>query len=78
MGFNFGTTIPADEPREPLDIEEGFRLIQLKLRIVGIEPPGKLDGQELPVVYFQGMGQTLSPMPNCNGDYEIRGQAASF
>ena len=70
--FNFMTEVPNDRPRHPLGTEEAFRLIEMKIRITKIEPPGEDDGQALPVV-FKGTSAAVRPAWDPHAVSIIRG-----
>lgn len=76
FAYNFAFESPkAEVDREPLDTEEAFRLIAMKLRVTSIEPPGEEDGKALPVVRFEGTSRALDAGiwdPNAGSD--IRGR----
>lgn len=71
--FNFSRSIPADQPRDPIDTREAIRLIRLKLRVTKVEPPGEDDGQDLPVVTFRGTSYSLHSSWDPNANSKIRG-----
>lgn len=76
--FNFRDSIPADQPRQPLQTEEAFRLIIMKLEVHKIEPPGEDDGQALPVVRFKGVSAAVRPSWDPNANSKIRGMTQSL
>ncbi|KIX07303.1 uncharacterized protein Z518_01956 [Rhinocladiella mackenziei CBS 650.93] len=72
--FNFeGEEIPDDQERDPILTREAFRLIRLQLRVSRIEKPGEEDGQELPVVHFEGDSRSLYMAWDPNANSKIRG-----
>ena len=72
--FNFGNEQPAhDQPRRPIDIEEATRLITMKLKVTKIEEPGEGDGQQLPVVRFNGTSSSIRPSWDANANSKIKG-----
>lgn len=73
FGFNFLTTTPRDQPRHPLENEEAFRLIIMKLEITKIEPPGEEESQGLPVVRFKGTSAAVRPPWDPNSVSKIKG-----
>ena len=74
FGFNFlAPRPPNDEPRHPLETEEAFRLIIMKLEITSIDPPGEDDGQELPRVGFKGLASAVRPAWDPNSVSKIHG-----
>ena len=72
--FNFRSPIPDDQPRQPLDRDEAFRLINMQLEIAKIRPPGEDDGQGLPVVEFKGMSAAVRPSWDPHANAKIRGK----
>ncbi|EEY18307.1 conserved hypothetical protein [Verticillium alfalfae VaMs.102] len=66
------TALAPGEPRAPLEVEEATRLIIVKIRVVGIEPPGEADGQALPVVRFEGTSRAVDDSWDDNADSDIR------
>lgn len=71
--FNFASSIPNDQPRHPLENEEAFRLIIMKLEITKIEPPGEDEGKGLPVVWFKGTSAAVRPPWDPNTVSKIKG-----
>ncbi|GAB7346909.1 hypothetical protein MBLNU459_g1981t2 [Dothideomycetes sp. NU459] len=71
--FNFTRSIPADQPRDPIDTREAIRLIKLKLKVTKIEPPGEDDGKDFPVVTFKGTSWSLHASWDANANSKIRG-----
>jgi len=51
--FNFTNSLPAGQPRDPIDTKAAIRLIRLKLQVTKISPPGEDEGQDYPVVSFK-------------------------
>ena len=77
--FNFGGDQPEpDEPRKPIDTDEATRLILMKIQVTKIEAPGEDDGQELPVVHFQGKSSSMRPSWDPNANSKIKGKTSSF
>ena len=77
--FNFGGDQPeADEPRKPIDTDEATRLILMKIQVTKIEAPGKDDGQELPVVHFQGKSSSMRPSWDPNANSKLKGKSSSL
>ena len=73
--FNFGSDPPeSNQPRPPLDTEEATRMIIMKLRITKIEAPGEDQGQQLPVVHFQGKSSSIRPSWDPNANSKIKGR----
>lgn len=66
--------IPAEVPRPPLSVGEATRLIIMTLHVTKIEPPGPEDGQELPVVHYEGESQSLDTSFDDNANSGIRGE----
>lgn len=57
--YNFTDDRPGGVPRPPLDEEEALRFINMRLRAVRIEKPGPKDGQDYPIVHFEGDSRAL-------------------
>ena len=74
--FNFSDDEAPDndQPRGPIDTTEAIRLIQMRLYITKIEPPGEDDGQSLPVVHFRGSSSASRPHYDPNANSRIKGQ----
>ena len=73
--FNFnGDSIPNDQPRPPIDTEEAIRLITMKLCVKKIEPPGEDDGQDLPVVHFDGHSSSIRHSYDPNANSKTKGE----
>ncbi|XXG94263.1 hypothetical protein Hte_000517 [Hypoxylon texense] len=64
---------PPHVPRAPIDYGEATRLILMKVRVTRIEPPGPDDGQELPVVHFEGISRSLDDSYDENANSDLRG-----
>lgn len=80
FAYNFTTdnqTTPHI-PRAPIDVGEATRLILMKLRVTRIEPPGPDDGQELPVVHFEGISRSLDDSYDENANSDLRGMRGVF
>lgn len=45
----------------------------MKIHVTRIEPPGPDDGQELPVVYFEGESRSLDDPFDANANSDLRG-----
>ncbi|KAI0834050.1 hypothetical protein F5Y06DRAFT_279715 [Hypoxylon sp. FL0890] len=77
--YNFTTEfeLPLQVPRPPLDVGEATRLILMKIRVTRIEPPGPDDGQELPVVHFEGISRSLDDSYDENANSDLRGMRGS-
>lgn len=72
--FNFSEGQPRPgQPRPPVDTEEAIRFITVKLQVTRIEEPGENDGQELPVVHFQGSSNSALPPVDFNANSKICG-----
>ncbi|KAI0386036.1 hypothetical protein F5Y04DRAFT_162127 [Hypomontagnella monticulosa] len=63
--------------RPAIDVGEATRLILMKLHVTGIEPPGPNDGQELPVVHFEGISRSLDDSYDENANSDLRGMRGS-
>ncbi|KAI1207948.1 uncharacterized protein F4807DRAFT_160003 [Annulohypoxylon truncatum] len=79
FAYNFTSEAqPAvDEPRPPIDVGEATRLILMKIRVTRIEAPGPDDGQELPVVHFEGISRSLDDSYDENANSDLRGMRGS-
>ncbi len=74
FAYNFTSpTMPPGVPRPALQTTEAIRLITMELRATHTEPPGPDDGQELPVVYFEGVSRSLHSAWDVNANSNIRG-----
>ena len=74
-GFNFGEDQPErDQPRRPIDTEEATRLITMKIQVTKVEAPGEDDGQQLPVVHFQGRSSSIRPSWDPNANSKLKGK----
>ena len=71
--YNFEQEVPDDQPRPPLDMDEATRFIIAELRATKVEPPGKSDSQELPVVHFSGLSRSTHGPWDVNAHSSIRG-----
>ncbi|KAI1468702.1 uncharacterized protein F4812DRAFT_458231 [Daldinia caldariorum] len=74
--YNFaseGSQLPRDIPRPALEVGQAMRLILMRVRVTSIEPPGPEDGQELPVVHFEGISQSLDDSFDDNANSDLRG-----
>ena len=75
FSFNFphGNYLEGLEPRPPLNVGEAMRLILVRMRVNKIEPPGKDDHPDYPVVYFVGFSRALDGAWDDNADSDLRG-----
>lgn len=73
--FPIGDLIAPDTPRPAIDVGEATRLIVMRIYVSSIEPPGPLDGQELPVVHFRGVSSSLDDSMDDNANSALRGKA---
>ncbi|KAI8962165.1 hypothetical protein F5Y11DRAFT_323565 [Daldinia sp. FL1419] len=74
--YNFssaGPPLPRHVPRPALEVGQATRTILMRIRVTKIEPPGPDDGQELPVVHFEGSSQSLDDSYHDNANTELRG-----
>ncbi|KAH6687996.1 F-box domain-containing protein [Plectosphaerella plurivora] len=74
--YNFeppAANLPRHVARPPLDVEEAVRFILMTIKVTGIDPPGEEDGQDLPVVRFEGRSRSLDDMWDENANSELRG-----
>ncbi|KAI1393941.1 uncharacterized protein F4822DRAFT_30698 [Hypoxylon trugodes] len=79
FAYNFSTqnVINPSQPLPAIDFGEATRLILMKLHVTKIEPPGPDDGQELPVVYFEGVSRSLDDSRDENANSDLRGMRGS-
>jgi hypothetical protein len=68
LGFNANTTAP----RQALNTNEATRLMQMQFEVTAVEPPGDEDGQELPVVHFEGTSHPLDEIQERH--FKLRGK----
>ncbi|KAJ5053998.1 uncharacterized protein L3040_000286 [Drepanopeziza brunnea f. sp. 'multigermtubi'] len=74
FAYNFtNPATPTDRPRPALQTTEAIRLISMELRVTHTEPPGPDDGQELPVVFFEGISRSLHSPRDVNANSNIKG-----
>ncbi|KAE9380115.1 hypothetical protein N431DRAFT_323198 [Stipitochalara longipes BDJ] len=75
FAYNFTSEdeLPSSSPRPPLNTTEAIRLISMELRAVRTEAPGPDDGQELPVVYFEGTAKSMHTQWDPNANSRVRG-----
>ncbi|KAK5165289.1 uncharacterized protein LTR77_009387 [Saxophila tyrrhenica] len=87
--FNFSSRIPDDEPREPIDTEEGIIYLEETLQVTKVEPPSdgddsgdeeedgmdwsNFEGERLPIVHFRGSSRSLHASWDPNANSRIRG-----
>ncbi|KAL5114315.1 hypothetical protein ACEQ8H_007790 [Pleosporales sp. CAS-2024a] len=74
--FNFSEEAlkhPSDEPRDALVTDEAIRHIMMNLQLTRVEPPGRFDNQDLPVVYFTGKSKAVDAVWDPNANSRIRG-----
>lgn len=74
--YNFNFEIPSPphgQPRDPIETQEATRLITIKMFVTKIEPPGPDDGQDLPVVHFNGKARSMHTAWDPNANSRIRG-----
>jgi hypothetical protein len=74
FNFTLDSLIPTNTPRPPLHVGEATRLITMTLHVTSIEPPGPDDGQELPVVHFEGVSCSIDDSMDDNAHSGIRGE----
>ena len=70
--------MPANVPRQALDVGEATRLIIMRLKVTSVEPPGEDDGQALPVVHFKGVSRALDASWDDNANSDLRGNSADY
>lgn len=75
FNYNFPPhdSLPDNVPRPVIDEGEATRLILMKIHVTRIEAPGPEDGQELPVVHFEGFSRSLDGSWDENANSELRG-----
>ncbi|OTB03725.1 hypothetical protein M426DRAFT_41640, partial [Hypoxylon sp. CI-4A] len=77
FSYNFAATAdhPLDPnvPRHEIDVGEATRLILMRIRVTRVEPPGPDDGQDLPVVHFEGVSRSLDDSYDENANSDLRG-----
>lgn len=80
FAYNFSAEeqLGADVPRPAIDVGEATRLILMKIRVTRIEAPGPDDGQELPVVHFEGISRSLDDSYDENANSDLRGMRGVF
>ncbi|TAQ89831.1 hypothetical protein B7494_g1845 [Chlorociboria aeruginascens] len=71
--YNFNVQPPHGDPRPPINTTEALRLIVMRLKTTRIEEPGEDDGQEYPVVHFEGDSRSLNSTWDPNANSRIRG-----
>ncbi|EON97395.1 putative f-box domain-containing protein [Phaeoacremonium minimum UCRPA7] len=76
FNYNFPGSdhLPSSVPRHALDVGEATRLILMKIHVTKIEAPGPEDGQELPVVHFEGFSRSLDGSWDENANSDLRGE----
>lgn len=75
FAYNFPPhdSLPAHLPRPILNEVEATRLIIMKIHVTKIEAPGPQDGQDLPVVHFEGISRSLDSSWDDNANSDLRG-----
>ncbi|KAI1415764.1 hypothetical protein F5Y13DRAFT_155252 [Hypoxylon sp. FL1857] len=75
FAYNFTSEeqMPPHIPRPAINVGEATRLILMKIRVTRIEPPGPDDGQDLPVVHFEGISRSLDESYDENANSDLRG-----
>lgn len=77
FAYNFTSpdtdALPSSSPRPPLNTNEAIRLISMEVRPTSTSPPGPEDGQELPVVHFEGTAKSMHTQWDPNANSRIRG-----
>ncbi|KAI1381916.1 hypothetical protein F4677DRAFT_9300 [Hypoxylon crocopeplum] len=68
---------PPHVPRPAIDVGEATRLILMKIRVTRVEAPGPDDGQDLPVVHFEGISRSLDDSYDENANSDLRGMRGS-
>jgi hypothetical protein len=70
--FNFDPSSRTADGSLPQ--QEALRLIRMKVRVTKIEAPSKEDGQELPVVHFEGRSCSMHIMWDPNANSRLTGK----
>jgi hypothetical protein len=75
FAYNFSAHFPVglDQPRPPLRTNEAIRLIIMELEITSFSAPDANDGQEFPVVHFEGVSRSITSRWDPNANANIRG-----
>ncbi|KAF2472598.1 uncharacterized protein BDR25DRAFT_259061 [Lindgomyces ingoldianus] len=72
--YNFGSDqVLSDQPREPINTDEAIRHIIMRFKVTKVEPPGRFDNQDLPVVHFTGTSRSVDASWDPNANSRIRG-----
>jgi hypothetical protein len=70
--FNFDPSSRSSDGTLPQ--QEALRLIRMKVRVTKIEPPGEEDGQDFPVVHFEGRSCSMHMMWDPNANSRLTGK----
>lgn len=77
FAYNFTSSdtdsLPSTSPRPPLNTNEAIRLISMEIRPTRTEAPGPGDGQELPVVFFEGTAKSMHAQWEPHANSRIKG-----
>ncbi|KAK0718149.1 hypothetical protein B0T26DRAFT_777698 [Lasiosphaeria miniovina] len=73
--FPIGDHLPDNIPRPALNTGEATRLILMKIHVTKVEAPGESDGQDHPVVHFEGFSRSLDGSWDENANSDLRGTA---
>ncbi|KAH8779526.1 hypothetical protein BGZ57DRAFT_311187 [Hyaloscypha finlandica] len=77
FAYNFTSSdtdsLPSTSPRPPLNTNEAIRLISMEIRPTRTEAPGPDDGQELPVVFFEGTAKSMHAQWEPHANSRIKG-----
>lgn len=64
---------PPDQPRPEITVTEAIRIIKMEIQATRLEKPGPEDGQELPIVHFEGVSRSANDSWDPNANSRITG-----
>jgi hypothetical protein len=64
---------PPGQPRPDINTTEAIRVIKMEIQATRFEKPEEGDGQDLPVVHFEGVSRSLHDSWDPNANSSIRG-----
>lgn len=74
FNYNFVMTQPPpDQPRPEITVTEAIRIIKMEIQATRFEKPDPEDGQELPVVHFEGVSWSSNDSWDPNANSRITG-----
>lgn len=74
FAYNFtAPSVPAGEPRPPLNTDEAIRMIVMHVAVNSIEDPGPADHPDMPVVHFSGTSRPRYAYWDPNATANVRG-----